>query len=812
MSIKPRDFSRDITVGGEIQRERNHQDNRETVDTWSRATNSPYGENAREASPAFNPIDPLIPARYNTIKRNENWKWYRAHKPEGYDLTANTPGIGVDPNLVQIGNTPFWRSSNEPVEPWDCERWPNSPYCGGSVGNPFGTVSSTLIIPSSTSCETCITWQPNFLGIPGPVSRVCYRKDSEYCKVPIVEQANDPPIYPPGARVPHVPVPVAPDGKVRFLACGNASKRIVSISAYVTNNNALNAEEQLELAQLKADLIRPLSEGMIAASQDYYVSFSYEPGICRVQLEDFSTVGYGLTSTGGETLRDYGLLPWTNTSYVPVGIHRTVLYPVASYRRLISSDNTKSTPGYTCITSKRVDYPPLLEQTETLSGGSIVNITISESYIDFSVVVFIDFDCQVLRGKESLYPYLGQDFVSDYCRWFQPDFGAYGSLSVGLLDKQASYNQSGDIPELWLAFASVRASSQCPIPPIPPTLPKEDDPMDCCDEVLEQIELLHLKNNKVYNILGGDRWFKGDSETPDLDIDAETAINTVRSNLYRDDTQADSETVSATDLISLLAAYQAVLYQRSGFHRFPALVPENLALDPNDGNDADLSIVDAMSWQEWLVKQIDALMGAWPIKVKYKDEEGEESEIELHNNSEAIAEVYGLLLSVAGDVDIQTELAFKTITEAIAAKVAATTATDYAKGNAEFLGYKGNLKQKKIPTSITPGADTLKKALETSEQKVARWENEDKLDLVELCTRILFAAEVVKSAFWDTFDPERGLRGEGIKDLKEQGSAGEEESWQQFIDELRNPAGVRYSDLFPRPDINNLPQEERDGN
>lgn len=336
--------------------------------------------------------------------------------------------------------------------------------------------------------------------------------------------------------------------------------------------------------------------------------------------------------------------------------------------------------------------------------------------------------------------------------------------------------------------------------------------MDCCDEVLEQIELLHLKNNKVYNILGGDRWFKGDSETPDLDIDAETAINTVRSNLYRDDTQADSETVSATDLISLLAAYQAVLYQRSGFHRFPALVPENLALDPNDGNDADLSIVDAMSWQEWLVKQIDALMGAWPIKVKYKDEEGEESEIELHNNSEAIAEVYGLLLSVAGDVDIQTELAFKTITEAIAAKVAATTATDYAKGNAEFLGYKGNLKQKKIPTSITPGADTLKKALETSEQKVARWENEDKLDLVELCTRILFAAEVVKSAFWDTFDPERGLRGEGIKDLKEQGSAGEEESWQQFIDELRNPAGVRYSDLFPRPDINNLPQEERDGN
>lgn len=337
--------------------------------------------------------------------------------------------------------------------------------------------------------------------------------------------------------------------------------------------------------------------------------------------------------------------------------------------------------------------------------------------------------------------------------------------------------------------------------------------MDCCEEVLEQLELLQIKNSKVYRILGGDRWFKSDdSETPDLDIDAETAINTVRSNLYRDDSRADSETVSANDLISLIAAYQAVLYQRSGFHRFPAIVPENLALDPKAGDDPDLSIVDAMSWQEWLVKQLDGLLGAWPIKVKYKDEEGEESEIELHNSSEAIAEMYGLLLSVAGDVDIQTELGFKAITEAIAAKVAATTAADYAKGNAEFLGYKGNLKQKKIPTAITPGAKTLKKALETSEQKVPRWENEDKLDLVQLCTRILFAAEVVKSVFWDTLDPERGVRGGGIKDLQEQGSPGQEESWQQFLDELRNPTGVRYSDLFPKPDINNLPQEERDGN
>lgn len=320
------------------------------------------------------------------------------------------------------------------------------------------------------------------------------------------------------------------------------------------------------------------------------------------------------------------------------------------------------------------------------------------------------------------------------------------------------------------------------------------------------------KLDKIYQILGGDRWFPGESEQPKLEIDVEGVIKAIRVNLYPDDTQEDTTAVLAHDLISLISTFNAVMYQRSGFHRFPAIVPENLAIDSEEQDDPQLRILDAMSWQEWLVRQIDQMMGAWPIKIKYKDDKGEESLIELQNSSEAMAELYGLMLTVAGDVDIQTELAFKTITEAIAAKVAATNATDYAKANAQFLGYKGNLKDQNIPLSITPGADTLKKSLETSEQKLPRWKNEDKLDLVQLTTRILFAAEVVKSVFWDNFDADRGIRGEGIKDLRESGSPGDEDSWQQFLDELRNPEGIRASDIYPRPDINNLTQEENDGN
>jgi hypothetical protein len=217
------------------------------------------------------------------------------------------------------------------------------------------------------------------------------------------------------------------------------------------------------------------------------------------------------------------------------------------------------------------------------------------------------------------------------------------------------------------------------------------------------------------------------------------------------------------------------------------------------------------SWQEWQLKQLDQLFGAWPLKINYKDSEGEESVVKLENTSEAIAEIYGLLLNVASESDLQTELAFKAITEAIASKVAATNAYDYAKGNAEFLGYKGNSKNKEIPLSITPGAKNLKDSLKEGKKKLPRWQNEDQLDLVSLTTKILFAAEIIKSVFYQEYDADRGLYGETLADRRKDEQGQEEDRWRQFLDELRNPSGVRYNELNPRPDIQNLASEENDG-
>ncbi|NEQ64956.1 MAG: hypothetical protein F6K21_05540 [Symploca sp. SIO2D2] len=78
------------------------------------------------------------------------------------------------PDLVQIGNTPFYRSSGEPAHPRDCARWPNSPYCGGTTWtlSPVGFEVDVI----STQCDFGITTVPVLGFTRAPNIDFVYRK------------------------------------------------------------------------------------------------------------------------------------------------------------------------------------------------------------------------------------------------------------------------------------------------------------------------------------------------------------------------------------------------------------------------------------------------------------------------------------------------------------------------------------------------------------------------------------------------------------------------------------------------------------
>ncbi len=242
----------------------------------------------------------------------------------------------------------------------------------------------------------------------------------------------------------------------------------------------------------------------------------------------------------------------------------------------------------------------------------------------------------------------------------------------------------------------------------------------------------------IYKILGGGVWAESGetgAKTVSLELNPEAKIKEFGQQLYNRNNSELNE-LTATNLLDLTNIYEAVNYYRNGFHRLPAKTLKSL-INNNDGNQ-EITIYDTFSWQEYLIKQVDALVGEFPIKIKYQgvDSAGEptEQDIELGNISVAIAEILGLNLTMAHDADVAVNIGMKTLIEARNAANAAIVAVDYGQANAEYLGYKGNQTQKEVDCTFTPLATNLRDALRPSTQKIIGWSNEDKETLIEFNT------------------------------------------------------------------------------
>lgn len=315
--------------------------------------------------------------------------------------------------------------------------------------------------------------------------------------------------------------------------------------------------------------------------------------------------------------------------------------------------------------------------------------------------------------------------------------------------------------------------------------------------------------SKIYRILGGDAWYN-DEGNLSYQINPELTIKGFRSAVYEND-QSASRQITVTTLPGLLSSLSSIAYHRSGFHRFPAQVPASLTREyasDDAEQDAQISLYDAASWQEWLIKQLDELHGAYPIKIKYKDSEGEEKTFKLSNAAETQAEMMGLLLSIAADTDILQAMSMKGIVESVGARVAAITAADYASANAEFLGYRGKESSRNLKISIKPGATNLKDALSESTKKITKWEFDDREDLQGFLKRLLLGVEIIKAVFYKDYDPGDQLPGERIREDRDSNGQNDDQEWADFLAELENPPPNRRDPNSPIPNIRNLADDE----
>jgi hypothetical protein len=130
-------------------------------------------------------------------KPNENKPDIEKKEPE---LALPSEGE-VQKGLRQVGGTPIWTTPlNEPISPFDCERYSNSPYCGG---NPFNTEDGIGVDVEVVRDECYVGIQmTGTLGwVKSPDLQIVIRTGGEECDPP---KPPSPPKHPPRQPPPNI--------------------------------------------------------------------------------------------------------------------------------------------------------------------------------------------------------------------------------------------------------------------------------------------------------------------------------------------------------------------------------------------------------------------------------------------------------------------------------------------------------------------------------------------------------------------------------------------------------------------------------
>lgn len=244
-----------------------------------------------------------------------------------------------------------------------------------------------------------------------------------------------------------------------------------------------------------------------------------------------------------------------------------------------------------------------------------------------------------------------------------------------------------------------------------------------------------------------------------------------------------------------------------GANEYPMLLPEYLL---DDHLDTQVVIPNQARYNEWLLKQIDALVGLFPIKIERTDEDGQKQTLKFENIAEAIAELTGFLAQIAFDADTAVNVATRATGEALGAKAAALQAGSYLKAIIDHMGFQTQSMAIDVPVSVTLAAtgvdgklqeSELKDFLKPSTQKVIGIKNTDPVDARLTWQRILQNTEIARAALYRPLKPnvaENTLTGDGIKAEKAEEKKRLDKAWEAFKTRIENHTTETKIDIDDR--------------
>jgi hypothetical protein len=279
----------------------------------------------------------------------------------------------------------------------------------------------------------------------------------------------------------------------------------------------------------------------------------------------------------------------------------------------------------------------------------------------------------------------------------------------------------------------------------------------------------------------------------------------------------DGNKVEISSLPQLLTHLASADYFRSGHHRYPQEVPHSMNRRTwEKGKPSLMEIGDAGHYQEWIVDQLDALLGQWPTKVRIKTrdkdgnpvkgEDGKEGElVELPNLAEGMAEILTLLFNVDILTEHNHQLQIKSMIENFKDFNQNTMTYDHVVAISKFLGYHGETYSEQVKIPFTPKAKSLLEFQKPSEPNQIRWKITDAVVLKEEILKMAINAGKAASAVWHKYRPGDPIPGERIKEQRQAEQERSDKEWIEFLKNQNQPTGYAKTDIIPNSTIGERP-------
>jgi hypothetical protein len=261
---------------------------------------------------------------------------------------------------------------------------------------------------------------------------------------------------------------------------------------------------------------------------------------------------------------------------------------------------------------------------------------------------------------------------------------------------------------------------------------------------------------KIYDILGGKLWETDPFQKGEVLIEGWLRASGLEQ--YKENSEHNK--IAVKNFPDLIRHYLATLYFRSGFHRFPAEVPKSLIQANDPDQNESLSISDSLHFQEWQTRQLDALLGQFPIEIEIEDSDlikvgQQKMTIKLPNIAETLAELTGLGITLKAFLEANLNASMRTLAEVGSTRKQAIVNHYLTASIQDYLGFKSRKKLIDVDFLFNPqvGSDPdtpelISEALKSTSAKVEIEESDDDNSLEAHMATLIETARIIKAVHW----------------------------------------------------------------